>query len=212
LAFSSLFQHAFNDRSDIELDFHAEDNIKGNAHERGVSQGQQLKDRVKAAKQGVFYSQIFKEMKPKLVPVPVAIWGLSRMGKNRTKEYIEKHVPRQLEKMRGIAEGARRSSTSSTDALRRDHGRQPEDLVLEAPRPGLHDGIRAGKSTADGSTIYGRNYDFPKILQPYQMARVEKATDGYKNINLSQYPMAGTHIGLNEKGYPSGTTTAGRGR
>jgi hypothetical protein len=179
--------------------------IEGNAYERGFSQGQQLKDRIKAAKKGVFYSKIFQEMKPKLVPVPVAIWGLSLMGKNRTKEYIEKYIPRQHEKMRGIAEGA-------GEKLDLIYGMHYVEIMAGNPKTSYAQPLvqactmvfALGKSTADGSIIYGRNYDFPPILQPYQMARVEKPTDGYKTITLSQYPLAGTHIGLNEKGLSIG--------
>ncbi|MEX2683722.1 MAG: C45 family autoproteolytic acyltransferase/hydrolase [Candidatus Sigynarchaeota archaeon] len=179
--------------------------LEGSAYERGISQGQQLRNRFAAAKQDVFYSEIFKEMKPKLVPVPVALWGLSMMGKNRTKKYIEKYVPRQHEKMRGIAEGA-------GEKMNLVYGMHYIEIMSGNPKTSYSKPLvqactmvfAMGKSTADGSTIYGRNYDFPKILQPLQMARIEKATDGYKNINLSQYPMAGSHIGLNEKGLSVG--------
>jgi hypothetical protein len=175
--------------------------IAGDSRERGFSQGQQLKERIAAAKKGVFYSQLFKEMKPKLVPVPLAVYGLSIMGRNRTKEYIEKHVPRQHEKMRGIAEGA-------GEKLDLVYGMNYVEVMAGNPKTSYSKPLvqactmvfALGKSTADGSVIYGRNYDFPPILQPYQVARVEKPTDGFKNVNLSQFPLAGTHVGLNEKG------------
>ncbi|MBN2153435.1 MAG: linear amide C-N hydrolase [Candidatus Lokiarchaeota archaeon] len=179
--------------------------LEGSARERGVSQGAQLKDRIQAAKKSVFYSRVFKEMKPKLAPVPLAIWGLSKMGKNRTKEYIEKYIPRQHEKMIGIAEGA----GEKVDLV---YGMNYVEIMAGNPKNSYAKPLvqactmvfALGKSTADGSIIYGRNYDFPQILQPYQMARVEKPTDGYKNINLSQYPTAGTHVGLNDKGLAIG--------
>ena len=79
---------------------------RGSARERGVQQGEQLKERIQAAKNAVFHSEIFQEAKPKGVPTPVAVFGLGMMGKNRTKEFIEHNFPRQHEKLCGIAKGA----------------------------------------------------------------------------------------------------------
>jgi hypothetical protein len=154
-----------------------------------------------SAKNAVFKSQVFKDMKPALVPVPAAIWGLSMMGKNRMMAHVEKHLPRQHEKMRGIAEGC----GQKLDLI---YGMNYIEVSAGNPKTSYSKPLVQActmvfameKSTADGSIIYGRNYDFPLILQPYQNARVEKPTDGYKNVNLSQYPLAGSHIGLNEKG------------
>lgn len=175
--------------------------IEGNAYERGLSQGKQLSQRITDAKSQVFNSQVFKDMKPALVPVPVAIWGLSLMGKNRMRKHVEKHVPRQHEKMKGIAEGA----GQKLDLI---YGMNYIEVSAGNPKTSYAKPLVQActmvfamkGSTADGTIIYGRNYDFPRILQPFQMARVEKPSDGYKNINLSQYPIAGSHIGLNEKG------------
>ncbi|TFF88289.1 MAG: linear amide C-N hydrolase, partial [Promethearchaeota archaeon] len=41
-----------------------------------------------------------------------------------------------------------------------------------------------------------------------QMVRQSKPDDGYKNICLTQYPLAGTHMGMNEKGLVVGINYA----
>ncbi len=177
--------------------------VKGSARERGVQQGEQLKERIEQAKKNVFYSQIFKEMKPKFVPVPVAIFGLGQIGKSKTLKYIEQHVPAQHEKMLGIAEGAGVGKNLI-------YGMHFIEIMSGNPRTSYAEPlIQAACSmlfalppaTASDEFIFGRNYDFPIILQPYQMVRIETPSDGrYKTITMSQFPLAGTHAGMNEKG------------
>jgi len=60
------------------------------------------------------------------------------------------------------------------------------------------------EATSDSSTIFGRNYDFPNVLQPFQVVRHELPDSGYKNINFTQYPLTGSHMGMNEKGLAIG--------
>nr|MDO8114614.1 C45 family peptidase [Candidatus Sigynarchaeota archaeon] len=173
----------------------------GTARERGEQQGTQLKDRIQAAKKAVFKSEIFKEMIPKGVPVFLAIAGLGLMGKNRTKKFIEQHFPKQNEKLIGIAKGA-------GVGVNLIYGMNYVEVMAGNPLTTYREPLVQActmimalpPATADGSIIYGRNYDFPTILQPYQMVRREIPDDGFKTITLTQYPMVGAHIGLNEKG------------
>ena len=60
------------------------------------------------------------------------------------------------------------------------------------------------EATSDNILIFGRNYDFPNVLQPFQVVREEMPEEGYKNINFTQYPLSGCHMGLNEKGLAIG--------
>ncbi|MHA1680572.1 MAG: C45 family autoproteolytic acyltransferase/hydrolase [Promethearchaeota archaeon] len=181
--------------------------LKGSPFERGLQQGEQLKDEIKLAKREVFYSQLFKEAKPSWAPVPLAVFGLSMIGKSKIKKACQVHVPRQHEKLLGIAKGSgiSRRLAYGLNFLEQYTGdpksSYKEPLVQDAsPSPACTMVFALPPATADGSMIYGRNYDFPNIFQPYQMLRYEYPDDGYKNINLGQYPTAGTHVGMNEKG------------
>jgi isopenicillin-N N-acyltransferase-like protein len=59
-------------------------------------------------------------------------------------------------------------------------------------------------ATSDNLMIFGRNYDFPNVLQPFQVVREETPDEGYRNINFTQYPLSGCHMGMNEKGLAIG--------
>lgn len=175
--------------------------VHGNARECGIQQGNQLKERIQSALKNVLHSEIFKEAKTSFIPLPLAIFGLGLMGKSRTKKFIER-FPRQQEKLLGIAEGAGLSPNLV-------YGLNFIEVMAGNPKTSYTRPLVQAcsmlfalpEATADGSMIYGRNYDFPSVLQPFQMVRKETPKDGaLKTITLTQYPMVGAHIGLNEKG------------
>ncbi|MHA1791664.1 MAG: C45 family autoproteolytic acyltransferase/hydrolase [Promethearchaeota archaeon] len=175
--------------------------ISGNPRERGISQGEQLKEKIHAAMKSVFYSDIFKQMKPKFVPVPIAVFGLSVIGKSNIKKDLEKYLPRQHEKLLGIAKGAGISSRlvyglNFVEVMSGDPKSSYEKPLVQA----CSMIFAVPPATKNNAILYGRNYDFPPVLQPFQMVRIEKPDDGFKNVNLSQFPLVGTHVGLNEKG------------
>ncbi|MFX0098471.1 MAG: C45 family autoproteolytic acyltransferase/hydrolase [Candidatus Hodarchaeota archaeon] len=176
--------------------------LKGSPFERGFQQGDQLKDKVKEAKREVFYSELFKEAKPSWAPVPVAVWALGLIGRSNIKKACEELVPRQHQKLLGIAKGAGISvnlayGLNFIEQMTGDPKNSYKEPLVQAACTMI---FAQSPSTADGSILYGRNYDFPNIFQPYQMLRYEHPDDGYKNINLGQYPTVGTHMGMNEKG------------
>jgi hypothetical protein len=174
---------------------------RGSARERGVQQGEQLKECIQAAKNAVFHSEIFKEAKPSFIPLPIAVGALGLMGKGRIKPYVEQ-FPRQHDRLLGIAEGAGLGANIV-------YGMNFIEVMAGNPRTSYTRPLVQAcsmvfalpEATVDGEIIYGRNYDFPGVLQPYQMVRRETPDDGaFKTITLTQYPMVGAHIGLNEKG------------
>lgn len=181
--------------------------LEGSATERGVQQGSILKEKMRVARKEVFYSQLFKEMKPRFVPVPVAVFGLGLIGKGKIAKAIEKHVPQQHEKLLGIAKGAGVSP-------RLAYGLHFIEIMAGNPRTSYAEPlVQAACSmlfalppaTAGKQPIFGRNYDFPAILQPYQMVRYEKPSDDrFATITVGQYPLAGTHAGMNQHGLAIG--------
>jgi isopenicillin-N N-acyltransferase-like protein len=80
----------------------------------------------------------------------------------------------------------------------------PKSLYKNPPVPACSMIFAQSEATADDSMIFGRNYDFPNVLQPFQVVREELPDNGYKNLNFTQYPLVGCHMGLNEKGLAIG--------
>ncbi|MBD3187430.1 hypothetical protein GF325_11415 [Candidatus Bathyarchaeota archaeon] len=176
---------------------------RGSPRDRGLDQGEQLAERIKQAKHGVFHSDLFKQMKPWWAPVWLAVAGLSMIGKGKTKKHVEKYLPVQHEKMLGLAEGAHLKK-------RLVYGLHYVEVMSGDPRtsyekpliqPMCTMAFALPPSTTGDDAIFGRNYDFPGILQPYQVLRREEPDDDrFSTLSLTQFPLVGSHVGLNEKG------------
>ncbi len=182
--------------------------VSGSHYEMGVQQGEQLE--IKTALNNILNSEIFKEVKPKLVPISLVKLLLGLLGRFNIKKDVKKYLPNQFEKMKGIAKGAKIS-------LNTQFGIHYIEIFTGDPKSTSYIPQAAAActmifavppATADGSVMYGRNYDFPKVLQPFQMVRLSEPDDCYKNICITQYPLAGTHMGLNEKGLAVGINYA----
>lgn len=175
---------------------------KGSAYERGFQQGTILKERINLALDNVFHSKMFKEIAPKGVPLSIVKMGLAQMGKNKIKHKLEEHFPHQAEKLEGIAKGCGISTGLNyglhyIEVMAGD----PQSLYRNPPIQACSMMFALPEATNDGSMYYARNYDFPRVLQPFQMVRIEEPDRGrYKNICLTQYPYLGTHMAFNEKG------------
>lgn len=176
----------------------------GSHREMGIQQGEQLKAKIADALDQLLHSELISEVKPKIVPLSLLKAILGWLGKRSTKKYLEKYVPKQHEKMLGIAEGAglKKGLTYGLHFIEVLNGvpsvtfqNVPQQCTMMFALP---------PATVDNSIIYARNYDFPNILQPFQMVREETPDEGYKTFSITQYPSAGCHMGLNEKGLAVG--------
>ena len=107
--------------------------------------------------------------------------------------------------MQGIAKG---SGLSMNDVIAAQFieivSGNPKSTFANLPIQACSQLFALSDATADGSIFFARNYDFPNFLQPMQVVREEKPSEGYRTLMLSQYVMAGAHIGLNEKGLALG--------
>ncbi|MBD3352742.1 MAG: linear amide C-N hydrolase [Candidatus Lokiarchaeota archaeon] len=174
---------------------------KGNPYERGYQQGEQLKERIELALNSVFHSKMFQQLSPRGVPLSVVKMGLGHMGKKYIKKKLKQHFPHQAEKLKGISKGGGLNVNLNyglhyIEVMSGD----PESLYKNPPVQACSMLMALSEATRNGETFYARNYDFPRILQPFQMVRIEEPNDKYKNICLTQYPYVGTHIAMNEKG------------
>jgi hypothetical protein len=173
----------------------------GSPFERGLQQGTILRDRARAALEQVFSSKMFNEFRPKWVPLAVMKWGLGQIGKKNIRSVVEKVFPHHHEKMVGLSQGLGISTNLNyglhfLEVLNGD----PQALYRNPPVQACSMLFALPEATTDGEILFGRNYDFPKILQPYQMVRTEEPDGAYKNISLTQYPFIGNHMAMNECG------------
>ncbi|MHA1338486.1 MAG: C45 family autoproteolytic acyltransferase/hydrolase [Promethearchaeota archaeon] len=175
---------------------------KGSSYERGLQQGSILRKRVQLALNVLFNSKMFKDVTPKGVPLSLVKVGLGKMGKRNIKRHLIKYFPHHAEKLKGISKGCGIivSLNYGLHLLEVIAG-DPKSTYANPPTQACTMLMALPEATKDGELIYARNYDFPKVLQPYQVVRIEEPDDGrYKNITLTQYPLVGAHIAYNEKG------------
>jgi len=179
--------------------------IKGNPAERGFQQGDQLKDKIHNMFDIVFHSKMFSEVTSKLIPLSIVKFALGVMGKKNIKKPLQQLLPNQFEKMMALRKGAgiKRGIIYGAHFIEVMSG-DPKSIYKNPPIQACSMIFALPEATSDNSMIFGRNYDFPNVLQPFQVVREEIPENGYKNINFTQYPLTGCHMGMNEKGLAIG--------
>ncbi|MFX1585259.1 MAG: C45 family autoproteolytic acyltransferase/hydrolase [Promethearchaeota archaeon] len=179
--------------------------LEGNPAERGFQQGEQLKDKIHNMFDIVFHSKMFSEVTSKLIPLSIVKFALGIMGKKNIKKPLQQLLPNQFEKMMALKKGAgiKRGIIYGAHFIEVMSG-DPKSIYKNPPIQACSMIFALPEATSDKSMIFGRNYDFPNVLQPFQVIREEIPESGYRNINFTQYPLTGCHMGLNEKGLAIG--------
>ena len=179
--------------------------IEGSPAERGFQQGEQLKDKIHNMFDVVFHSKMFSEVTSKLIPLSIIKLALGIMGKKNIKKSLQQLLPNQYDKMNALSKAAEINGrliygSHFLEVMSGD----PKSLYKNPPVQACSMIFALPEATSDNSMIFGRNYDFPNVLQPFQVVREEIPDNGYKNLNFTQYPLIGCHMGLNEKGLAIG--------
>ena len=179
--------------------------IEGNPTERGSQQGEQLKDKIHDMFDIVFHSKMFSEVTSKLIPLSIVKFALGIMGKKNIKKPIQQLLPHQYERMMALSKAAeiKKGIIFGGHFIEIMSG-DPKSLYKNPPVQACSMIFAIPDATLDKSMIFGRNYDFPNVLQPFQVVREESPDIGYKNLNFTQYPLIGCHMGINEKGLAIG--------
>jgi predicted choloylglycine hydrolase len=180
-------------------------NLQGNASERGFQQGDFLRDKIRNMFEVVFHSEMFSEVTSKLIPLSVIKIALGLMGKKNIKNPLQQELPNLHEKMIALGKGAgiKQHILYGSHYIEVMSG-DPKSIYKNPPVQACSMIFALSEATSDQSILFGRNYDFPNVLQPFQVVRKETPDEGYKNINFTQYPLTGCHMGLNERGLAIG--------
>jgi isopenicillin-N N-acyltransferase-like protein len=179
--------------------------IEGTPAERGFQQGELLKEKIQNTFDTVFHSKMFSEVTSKLIPLSIIKFALGIIGKRNIKKPLAHLLPNQQEKMIALSKGA----GISKGLIYGGHfievvSGDPKSIYKNPPIPACSMIFALHEATLEDLIVFGRNYDFPNVLQPFQVVREEKPENGYKNLNFTQYPLVGSHMGLNEKGLAIG--------
>ena len=168
----------------------------------GEQQGSALRQEIHAALNFLFHSPLISSVKPKLVPLGLLKFALGVFARINIKKPIKRYLPRQFAKMQGIAKGAKvpMGIVYAVHFIETYSG-NPKTSYVNPPVQACSQLFALPEATADKEMWIARNYDFPNILQPYQFVRRETPEDGgFKTLCMTQFGMASTHMGLNERG------------
>lgn len=179
--------------------------VEGSHYEMGFQQGSQVKKIWERMYDETLKSDLVAGAVPKIIPPALVFKLLGWVSKKKLKPILLKHSPKQDDALLGLAKGLqiKKNLSYATNLI---------EIVTGHPRltmkwPAAYKGLIActqlfalSPSTADGNDYLARNYDFPNLLQEYQMVRIAKPNEGYKNITMTQVCIVGAHQGMNEKG------------
>jgi hypothetical protein len=175
--------------------------LNGSTYERGLEQGRLMKDDYNATLDTFFTSELWAENKPINLPLGMFKWVIGAAGGAAIRRHIRRHMPEQLERIRGIGEGL--------GDRRFVWGVQFLEIIfcaagksLKVPSTGCTQIHAQPAATRDKTPLVGRNYDFPNLLQAYQCVRREIPTgkDRLATTTITHPAHAGTHMGINEAG------------
>ena len=175
--------------------------LNGSAIDRGRQQGEALREQFPVMLNTFMASELWRENKPWFLPDGLAPWLFGVLGRIFIRSAVTKLLPRQAQRIHGIAEGAGISSDLAWGL------NFLEIIFCEAGKslkvPGGCTQLHAPPSTtASGHPLLGRNYDFPTLLRDFQIVRreVPSEKDRLATTTITQFPLAGSHQGINEAG------------
>ena len=171
--------------------------VEGAHKDMGVSQGEEVRERLPKFLKATIESDLWKAVKPKFLPN----WLIFSLGgvyaRGMLKRYLQR-FPHQYERIKGIAQGAEVSpnlifAIHASEAIGGDTKQHFEI-------PGCTSLIFSSEATKDKKIILGKNYDIYYNLQDFQIVRVSKPKGRYSSLCLTQDFLAGNHNGVNECG------------
>ncbi|MFX1574794.1 MAG: C45 family autoproteolytic acyltransferase/hydrolase [Promethearchaeota archaeon] len=179
--------------------------LKGNSVEMGFQQGALLKEKIHNMFDIVFHSKIFSEVTSKFIPLSIIKLGLGIMAKKNLKKALQTHLPNHFTRMKELCKGAdvKEGIIYGAHFIEVMSG-NPKSMYKNPPVPACSMLFALPDATINNTMIFGRNYDFPNVLQPFQIVRKEMPDEGYRNLNFTHYPLIGCHMGINEKGLTIG--------
>ncbi len=177
--------------------------VDGTSYERGLQQGEKLKEEFNKMIDEVLSSELWKENKPNFIPNSIVKLIFGILGSFNIKGYIKKYLPYQFKKIEGLNKGLGINGNFIWGIQFLEIIFCAAGKTLKAPENmGCTQVHAQPDATKDGHPLLGRNYDFPNILQPYQIVRREIPSEKrrYATMTVTQIPFAGTHQGINEHG------------
>jgi predicted choloylglycine hydrolase len=167
----------------------------------GLAQGEAARRRVGEAKRILQRLEVFRLRQPWWLPFAAFRRLAERKAAAMLIRSLREHDPAMLERIRGLAKGSRQSlrAVCLFNAM--------ESLVSSVQQntvtPGMCAcstlGVRGARSLT-GDPIVARNFDYLRLVQPFYFLRDSRPAGGFRALEFTTAPMAGTIDGINEHG------------
>ena len=180
-----------------ELEFIA----KGDPMEMGIAQGEALREKIRLSPGLLADLHGFRIMQPYWMPYPL----YRRVSESRATRFLEGSLKRDFRdaylRMRGISEG----SQTSMRLLHLLHALEPmlSDVsrCTVVPASGGCSAVAVrGRRSATGEPMIAKNFDYLPLVQPLYSLRESRPQGGFRSLDFTIAPFAGTVDGVNEKG------------
>jgi predicted choloylglycine hydrolase len=172
----------------------------GSDYARGFSQGSKLKRKIHVGIEHCLQQPDFRREQPWWMPYSlfrcISRWKAYRVLHGP----ISRDYPAMAERIRGIADGAGIGLKTAylVNAF--------EPLLsfisdVEVPSLSACSALAvAPERSVRGEVILARNFDYQHAVEPYITLRESRPAKGYKSLDMTLAPLAGSVDGMNEKG------------
>ena len=174
---------------------------KGNPYEMGLAQGESLREKIRSATQVLDRLEAFRLAQPSWLPYSIFRRVCEMRASRFLQEPLRRDFPDALQRMTGIAEG----SGLSLRLIFLMHAIEP--MLADVRRCAVMPGIGAcsavalrGTRSATGEPIIARNFDYLPLVQPTCFVRDSRPASGFRSLDFTVAPFAGTFDGVNDKG------------
>jgi hypothetical protein len=173
----------------------------GGPREMGLIQGRRLRERILGARQSLRKLEALRLEQPSWLPYPLFLHLAERKAEKSLAAALRQSNPAMLARMQGIAEGAGLPlrSLCLMHAMEAFIGSLQGRIVV--PPLGACSALAVrGTRSRTGEPIIVRNFDYPPLFRPFFILRESRPRDGFRSLDFTTAPQAGTVDGVNEKG------------
>jgi hypothetical protein len=167
----------------------------------GCAQGQAARSRIGEAKRMLQRLEAFRLHQPWWLPFAAYRRLAERKAADALLASLEDHDPLMLARIHGLADGSHQSLqlVCLFNAMEALMSSVQENTVTPGMCACSTLGVRGARSTT-GEPILARNFDYLRLVQPFYFLRDSRPAGGYRALEFTTAPMAGTVDGINEYG------------
>ncbi len=154
----------------------------------GFQQGKQYSQSIKKGIKTLLDSDVIRENKPKFLPQQLFFTLAKRRAKKLLEKDIFEHLPKQADRLRGIADGAGIDLPSILFV-------QLTELLVGCTAIAV-----TSKMFSTAEPVLAKNFDYLPFTEAFNLTCESKPKDGYRTLTCKVMPLSGTFDGINEHG------------